>query len=383
MAQISESRAGDGPNAHAWEMFQLFRQMTQGNFCFSPFSGHRLVSMLAEGASGETQRQLLNMAHLSANKDKRAKDAETIRQALASSAASHGILLEVANSIWVPPQAMLEPDYGSWIGKHYGAMIQTLPGSDAVGSAKKVNQWIREKTRGRITDLVGPNQFQQPGMALLLVNSVYLKSAWAKRFDPKATKARVFTKADGAQSMLPLMAQTNAFLFADAPTWQSVEMPFGGGDFVMTFLLPRTEADRESVELCLNPAGWTKMIGGLRDADVSVILPRFAFSAQLNLQGMWQALGAKDVFEEKAADLGGMIRQKPCWVNQVQHEASIEVNELGAEATATTTAAEPFGNPEDKPKRRSAIFVANHPFLWFIRHRPTGLILFMGRFAGS
>ncbi len=61
----------------------------------------------------------------------------------------------------------------------------------------------------------------------------------------------------------------------------------------------------------------------------------------------------------------------------------MEVNELGAEASATTTAAEPFGNPEDKPKRRSAIFVANHPFLWFIRHRPTGLILFMGRFAGA
>jgi serine protease inhibitor len=70
-------------------------------------------------------------------------------------------------------------------------------------------------------------------------------------------------------------------------------------------------------------------------------------------------------------------------VNQVQHEATMEVNELGAEASATTTAAEPFGNPEDKPKRRSAIFVANHPFLWFIRHRPTGLILFMGRFAGA
>ncbi|MCX6857224.1 MAG: serpin family protein, partial [Verrucomicrobia bacterium] len=66
-----------------------------------------------------------------------------------------------------------------------------------------------------------------------------------------------------------------------------------------------------------------------------------------------------------------------------QHEASIEVNELGAEAAAVTVAAEPFGSPSEKPKRRSALFVANRPFLWVIRHQPTGLILFMGRFAGD
>jgi serine protease inhibitor len=383
MAQSPNSGAESGPNRHAWEMFQLFRPMTKGNFCFSPFSGHRLASVLAEGARGETQRQLIELAHLAADRDQRASESEAIRNALASSSAGQGMLLEVANSIWVPPTATLEPDYLAWIEKHYGLMTQPLPSTDAVGRAMKVNQWIRQKTRGRVTDLVGPNQFQSSGNALLLVNSVYLKSRWAHPFEPRATKPRTFTMHTGSSKILPMMTQTHAFLFADSPAWLSAELPFAGGDFCMTLLLPRTEADRDAVESGLNPESWSKLVASLTDADVSVMLPRFAFSAQLNLQGMWQSLGALNVFEEKLADFSGMTRQKPCWVNEVQHEASIEVNELGAEAAAATVAAQPFGEAGEKPKRRSALFVANRPFLWVIRHKPTGLILFMGRFAGE
>lgn len=312
MAQSPSADAATGPNKHAWEMFQLFRPMTKGNFCFSPVSGHRLASVLAEGARGETQRQLLELAHLAADRDQRASEAEVLRKALASSSNGQSMLLEVANSLWVPATATLEPDYMSWMEKQYGLMIQPLPNADAVGRAMKVNQWIRQKTCGRVTDLVGPNQFQSSGNALLLVNSVYLKSSWVHPFDPRSTKPRTFTMSTGASKLLPMMTQTHAFLFADSPAWLSAELPFAGGDFCMTILLPRTEADRDAVESGLNPESWGRVVSSLADADVSVMLPRFAFSAQLNLQGMWQSLGALNVFEENLADLSGMIQQKPC-----------------------------------------------------------------------
>jgi serine protease inhibitor len=94
--------------------------------------------------------------------------------------------------------------------------------------------------------------------------------------------------------------------------------------------------------------------------------------------------GVSDAFDQTKADLRGMIPQKPSWVNQVLHEATIEVNEVGAEASAVAAAlADPFGPAEDKPKSRTAIFVANRPFLWLVQHKTTELILFMGRFAGG
>lgn len=383
LAQTPKQAAATGPNAHAWEMFQLFRQMTKGNFCFSPFSGHRVAAMLAEGAQGETQRQLIGLAHLAADKDQRAREAEAIRQELSTGAARGGMILEVANSIWAPPQATLEPHYVTWIEPRFGATVKTLPLSDAVGCAVQVNQWIREKTRGRITDLVGPSVFQAGDGAVLLVNSIYLKSVWTSPFDPRATKPRAFTTASGSRALLPMMVQQNDFAYADTATWQCLEMPFGGGDFSMTLLLPKAEADRESAEAGLNPESWSKVLTSLGNDQVNVMLPRFSFSSHVNLQGLWQALGVCDAFDQTKADLSGMITQKPCWVNQVLHEATIEVNELGAKASAVTAIADPFGPAEPKPKSRVNVFIANRPFLWLVRHQQTGLILFMGRFAGE
>lgn len=382
-AQVPEQAAVAGPNAHAWETFQLFRQMTKGNFCFSPFSGHRVAAMLAEGAQGETQRQIIGLAHLATEKDKRTSEAEAIRQELAAGAARGGMVLEVANSIWAPPASTLVPDYVTWVEKRFGASVKTLPPTDAVGCASKVNQWIREKTRGRITDLVGPSVFQAGDGAVLLVNSIYLKSVWSNPFDPRATKPRAFTTASGSRTMLSMMVQQNGFAYADTAAWQCLDMPFGVGDFSMTLLLPKVDTDRASAEDGLNPESWAKVLTSLGRDEVSVMLPRFSFSTQVNLQGLWQALGVSDAFEQTKADLGGMILQKPCWVNQVLHEATIEVNELGAKASAATAAADPFGPAEAKPKPRVNVFIANRPFLWLIRHQRTGLILFMGRFAGE
>lgn len=383
MAQTPEQAAVTGPNAHAWEMFQLFRQMTKGNFCFSPFSGHRVAAMLVEGAQGETQRQIIGLAHLATEKDKRTSEAEAIRQELAAGAARGGMILEVANSIWAPPAVTLVPDYVTWVEKRFGASVKTLPPTDAVGCASKVNQWIREKTRGRITDLVGPSVFQAGDGAVLLVNSIYLKSVWSNPFDPRATKPRAFTTASGSRTMLPMMVQQNGFAYADTAAWQCLDMPFGVGDFSMTLLLPKVESDRTSAEGGLNPETWAKVLTSLGRDEVSVMLPRFSFSTQVNLQGLWQAFGVSDAFDQSKADLGGMILQKPCWVNQVLQEATIEVNELGAKASAATAVADPFGPAEAKPKLRVNVFIANRPFLWLIRHQRTGLILFMGRFAGE
>ena len=100
------------------------------------------------------------------------------------------------------------------------------------------------------------------------------------------------------------------------------------------------------------------------------------------MKGLWQALGAKTVFDRETADLTAMSPQRPASVRQVLHEATIEVNEVGAvAAAATVAAADPFGAAPQGPRKVN--FIANHPFLWVIQHRRTGLILFMGRFAGE
>ncbi|MBK8036371.1 MAG: hypothetical protein IPK22_04445 [Verrucomicrobiaceae bacterium] len=380
-AQDAATLAAREANQHAFELFQLFRQMTKGNFCFSPYSGHRVAAMLAEGAKGDTQKELLAMAHLARDMTERAAQAAALRQEL-SKAAGKGLILEIANSIWMPQSHSFDPAFVSMAQEQFGAAAQTLPEDDPTKSAAIVNRWIRDRTRGRITSLVGPGVFTGDDPTALVINAVYLKAAWESPFEFIRTKPRSFTQSSGSTSLLSTMQQTSAFEYGDSEAWQCLELPFLSGEFSMRFLLPRLEENRPTIEKSLSSDTWDKVTSAFTNCDVNVLLPRFGFSTQLDLKGLWQYLGASNVFDRDKCDLTNMIAQRPCWTRQILHEATIEVNEIGAEASAATAAANPFAAGEP-PKRRRVSFIANHPFLWVIQHRRTGLILFMGRFAGE
>ncbi|MBL9130715.1 MAG: hypothetical protein JNG86_05920, partial [Verrucomicrobiaceae bacterium] len=321
------------------------------------------------------------MAHLSNDGTNRASQTAALRQELLKTAGS-GIQLEVANSIWAPDSHAFLPAFAKLANEQFGASPHVLPNRDPVSSAALVNRWIRDKTRGRIGSLVGPASFDPTGPTVLAVNAVYLKATWEERFDLAKTKPRVFTQGSGNTSMLPTMLQTSLFEYSDSEAWQCLEMRFKGAEFAMRFLLPRAEAGRMAIEAAMSPAAWDKVVQTSTNCGVNVMLPRFGFSTQLDLKGLWQTLGARDVFDAQKADLTAMVSQTPCWAGQVVHEATIEVNEIGAEASAATAApAAPFGDAP--PAHRMVSFIANRPFLWVIQHRRTGLILFMGRFAGE
>jgi serpin B len=217
-----------------------------------------------------------------------------------------------------------------------------------------------------------------------LVNTVYLKARWASTFDPRKTKPRDFTLPKGSTLKLPMMSQSGAFNYADNDSWQCLELPLQGGEATMLFLLPRDNAAMAKVETQLRSDTWQAVVGELEDCDVNLMLPRFSFSSELSMTSMWQFLGARLVFEEGKADLSGLVQDRHYFAKEVVHQAMIEVNEIGAEAAAATMApADPFGSSIATPQRRRVTFIANRPFLWMITHRSSGLILFMGRFAGQ
>ena len=84
-------------------------------------------------------------------------------------------------------------------------------------------------------------------------------------------------------------------------------------------------------------------------------------------------------FDPRLADFTGMTKEEPLYVGVVLHKAFVAVDEAGTEAAAATVAIMKAGSarrPEEK-----VIFRADRPFLFEIRHRKTGAILFAGRVA--
>jgi serpin B len=182
--------------------------------------------------------------------------------------------------------------------------------------------------------------------------------------------------------MLTTMTKVETSSYAEGNGWQCLEMPFKSNAVSFSILLPKDAAQRKKIESEFSDETWTKVEQAMTAHEVTSFIPRFSYSTQLSLKTMWQTLGAKDVFIDGKADLSNMIEKEPCFITDVIQQATIEVNEVGAEAAAATAApADPFGSAMPAPLKR-VIFRADKPFLWLITHRNTGLILFMGRYAG-
>jgi len=385
LAQEASQRSAAAANAHACDLFQFFRQMTEGNFCFSPFSSHQIATMLTAAAKGETQTELAAIAHLAEYTAKGIDGAGALRAELAATAGRGALSLEITNSLWASGTVVFAPAFLESASSKFGAALQKLPLGDASVCAAAVNLWVRGKTRGRVPQIVGPASFASHVRSLVAVNTVYLKASWSSPFDPRLTKPRSFQTPSQGAVMLPTMQMPlGAFNYAEAESWQCLEMPMARGEVSLLILLPRNDPARLKIEASLSPEHWSAVRSGLANCDVNVMLPRFGYSTQLSLKALWQALGAKRLFQAGAADFSKGLSEGDWFISDISHEATIEINELGAEAAAATAApADPFGDAPEQPKRRKVSFFANRPFIWVLRHQSTGLILFMGRYAGT
>ena len=374
-------------NEHAFELFQLFRPMTEGNFCFSPFSSHQMAALVMTAADGDSRKELAALAHLKGDSAKETEDLGAMRSALAATVRRGSLAMEMTNSLWAASPAAFDPGFLSSSQTLFGASLQKLPAGNATASAAAVNLWVREKTRGRIPQIVGPSSFSDPTKSVVAVNTLFLKGRWKSPFELEKTKPRAFHTPGQGTVMLPMMMQfAESPFYAESESWQYIQMPMTDYEVRMLVLLPRNEAARKKIEAGLTHEHWHSIQKQSVDCDVNLMLPRFGYSTQLSLKALWHTLGVKSLFQTGTANLSKGLPGGGYFISDVAHEAMIEVNELGAEAAAATAEpAGPFaeGSSPAPPKRRLVNFIANRPFIWALQHDTTGLILFMGRFAGS
>jgi serine protease inhibitor len=172
------------------------------------------------------------------------------------------------------------------------------------------------------------------------------------------------------------VAQTDWFAYARAGDVQVIELPYYG-DLSMVVVLPDGAGDLPAVERTLGQryANW---MAALRPTRVDLWLPRWTMSSRLDLVSPLNAAGMRLAFTAQANFSG--ISDVATSIAKVVQVAFIDVDETGTEAAAATAVGMEllYGNaPQEKP----VIFHADHPFLYLLRDRRTGAVLFLGRVA--
>jgi serpin B len=293
----------------------------------------------------------------------------TVHEALAALAREYGGkdgMPALANAVWVQQGAPLLPAYVDLVAKHYGAPPEPIDFNEADAAARRINDWVSGRTRERIKGIVSPDMFNA-NTTLVLANALHFKAAWRNAFEPRITKERPFTLASGEKVDVPFMAQTEHVGYAEKDGAVAVELPYEGGRFSMVVILPAEGAPAAI------PDG---LLGALKVANVSVFLPRFRIESGFNLKETLAAMGMTAAFTGDA-DFSGIDGTRNLFISVVAHKAFIAVDEAGTEAAAATAIVMELKGEPGAPK----VFRADRPFLFLIRDRKSGTILFLGRVA--
>ena len=383
-AAMCAARPDPGPLVQGNTAFalELYAKLDRGGnlFC-SPYSISSALAMTYAGAKGDTAAEMEKVLHFGQGQAGTQAAFSELQDRLAAVEKKGGVQLAVANSLWPQKGYPFLPDYLKQVQAAYGSTITPLDfQADTEGARQTINQWVEEKTREKIKDLIGRGALDSL-TRLVLVNAIYFKGSWASPFRPVQTAPADFFVTPDAPVQVPLMVQARKFAYAEFDDCQVVKLPYAGNELSMLVVLPKAKDGLAALEAQLTPARLAEWRDRLNDQQVCVYLPKFKLTwGATSLNNPLAALGMETAFNEKLADFSGMDGQLHwLYIGLVLHKAFVEVNEEGTEAAAATAVV--MEARAMRPQTPPAMFRADHPFLFLIQEEQTGAILFLGRMA--
>ncbi len=368
----------DGQSELAFDLARRLETPSQ-NFCFSPLSVSTALGLAWAGARGSTETQLATAMHNSLSQDAYHPAAAQLLQTIQSRAVApvtdgngeKSVVLTAANGLWLKTGLAAEPGYLDVLSRDYDAGVQAVDfAADGAAASKTINDWVSAQTHGAIDRI-----FDEPlpaSTTFVLANTLYFKGSWASAFHARATQPAAFHGPAG-DVVAPQMSGAFDASFAEGSGWQAVDLPYVGNHLVMTLVLP-AEGRFDEIRGSINAAWLDRMDAAASTQFIGVKLPRFRFSWGGQLEVTLRAMGAVDAFDAQRADFTGLSSGARIALGDVFHRAVIGVDESGTEAAAVT-ALVGYGSAPRTPRP----FVADRPFLFFIRDRETGTLLFLGQ----
>jgi serpin B len=344
------------------------------NLLFSPHAITAALGMVQLGARGRTADQIARAAHFSLPPHELPLAFAAQRKALArlEGGPSDKITLAQANALWGAEGLGLLSAYQTGLSMGFDGAWHAAPFAASPGDARaRINRWVAERTGGRIQDLV-PAEAVTADTRLMLTSALYLAAPWARPFPRHAVRDGPFFTVHGPQTVAMMRLHLRAAYGASAD-FQAVELPYDGGSLSFMLLVPH-DPDGDALDRLDGPE-LRRLVAGLAPRDVEVALPRFKASVACDLREALARLGVRDAFDAGAANFEGINGGRDLFIGNIQHRATIEVNEAGTHAAAAVAVGiMPTSLPTDM-----ATVVADRPFAFLIRDSVSGALLFMGR----
>ena len=364
-----------GNSAFAVALYQKLCESGDGNVFFSPYSISTALAMTYAGARGNTEKEMAETLRFSLGQNRLHPAFAQVEAGLKKIQETGNVKLGVANSLWPEKSYVFRDDYIDLILKNYGVSITPLDYVQAFGASRiTINNWVADKTQGKITDLLSPPDITNL-TRLVLVNAIYFKGNWKHQFKAEKTKKSPFHLSPQKFIQVPMMTQEESFRHADLEFFDMLELPYAGGELSMLVMLPKTHDDLTKLGVSLSSENLIRWKERLGMKKVLVSLPKFKTTCRFRLNETLEAMGMIDAFAPRNADFSGMDESNGLYISAVIHKAFVDVNEEGTEAAAATAVVMNLRSIPAPP----VVVRVDRPFIFLIQENATGSILFMGR----
>ena len=376
----------DGNGAFAFDLYQALRTQ-DGNLFYSPHSISLALAMTYAGAEGQTERQMAEALGFSLSRDRLHSAFNALDRELASRGEGlqdedgEGFRLNIVNAVWGQQEHPFREPFLDVLAESYGAGVRQADFREMPEESRiAINDWVAENTEDRITDLIPPDVIT-PLTRMVLTNAIYFNASWTYAFAEADTRQRPFHLLDGGSVDVPMMRTEEDFGYTAGDGYQAVDLPYVGDELSMTVIVPDRGRFREFEEsLDTNLA--SQIIADLGFRHVTLELPKFEFDSRFRLGETLKSLGMPDAFDSAASDFSGMDGRSclagdpEClYIREVVHKAFVSVDEAGTEAAAATAV---MMQAESAPPDPVSVTL-DRPFVFLIRDRETGAVLFAGR----
>jgi serpin B len=380
ISQSERAELAAGSTAFALDLYQALRRDARQagkNLFYSPYSVTAAFGMAYAGARGATAEEMARALRLTLSGDRLHAalnwlDLQLASRAQASSAPS--VKLRSANALWGQAGMPFQAPFLDLLAVNYDAGMQVVDfRRDAEKTRAAINDWVSQKTEGKIENLVPPDGVNRD-TRLVLVNAVYFKADWRSKFLTPNTKSDSFHTAAGATVTVDMMSQVGGFAHARIGDDELVELPYEGDQLAMDIVVPGEGrfAEFEDALATRFPA----LLGALTRKSVLLFMPRFSYKPAegFKLKSALQPLGMRLAFGDDA-DFTGITQAERLKIDDACHKGFVAVDENGTEAAAATGV---VFVPVSAPLVEVTLKV-DRPFFFVIRDVPTATLLFVGR----
>ena len=356
---------------------KLFKELNQtdpiSSVFVSPLSISMALGMTLNGADNETYEAMIEVLEKADLSEVEINEAYQSLIALLTQL-DEDVILNIANSIWYKDTFTVEQTFLDVNQTYFDAVVEALDFTNVSLVVNTINGWVNENTNELIPTIIKEN-YVTPETIMFLVNAIYYKGTWTTEFDPELTEDKPFYNYDNTTSTVPLMHMESTLSVSVTETFVAVDLPYGDELFSMTVILPNVGVDINEFAAELNNENWDQWMSGFNMVeDVQLYLPRFTLEWKNSLTDILSTMGMGIAFSDQA-DFSRINSGVSLKITDVIHKTFVEVNEEGTEAAAVTVIGITTTSIEPPPP----VIRVDRPFIFAIREKSSGTILFIGK----